>query len=62
MCDRENAFIGRISASMTHEIKTVLAIIRESSGLMRDLLALGKDGALAYHEKFGKLLAPSGNR
>lgn len=57
MCDRENMFIGRISASLTHEIKNVLAIIRESSGLMQDLLALSKDGAFTYHEKFNSILS-----
>lgn len=38
--DRETAFTGRIVAGVSHEFMNVLATIRESSGLMEDLLAL----------------------
>jgi nitrogen-specific signal transduction histidine kinase len=35
-------FIGKIIASFTHEIKNHIAIIKESAGLIGDLLKLGK--------------------
>lgn len=35
---REAAFIGRITAGATHEIRNVLAIVKESAGLIEDLL------------------------
>ncbi len=35
-------FIGKIIASFTHEIKNHLAIIKESAGLMDDMLRIGK--------------------
>jgi signal transduction histidine kinase len=56
MEQHETAFLGRISAGMTHEIKNVLAIIKESSGLMEDLLALSGDGSFPYREKFQQVL------
>jgi signal transduction histidine kinase len=34
-------FFGAVSASISHEIKNVLAIIRERAGLIEDLLELG---------------------
>ena len=33
---RQVAFFGRMTAGITHEMKNVLAIIKESSGLMQD--------------------------
>jgi C4-dicarboxylate-specific signal transduction histidine kinase len=57
MEQHETAFLGRISAGMTHEIKNVLAIIKESSGLMEDLLGLSRDTAFPYREKFQQVLA-----
>jgi len=35
-------FIGKMTASVTHEIKNVLAVIRENAGLMEDLIAMGE--------------------
>jgi signal transduction histidine kinase len=52
----EVAFFGKISAAMTHDIRNVLAIIRESSGLMLDLLDLCDDGSFRYQQKFNSLL------
>lgn len=52
----EVAFFGKISAAMTHDIRNVLAIIRESSGLMGDLLSLIEDGSFKYHQKFHSLV------
>jgi C4-dicarboxylate-specific signal transduction histidine kinase len=41
---REAVFMGRVTASATHELRNVLAIIRESAGLIEDLLSLAEDG------------------
>jgi C4-dicarboxylate-specific signal transduction histidine kinase len=36
--NREAAFIARITASTTHEIRNVLAIVKESAGLIEDMV------------------------
>ena len=48
----ELAFFGKIAAGVTHELKNVLAIIKESNGLMADLLAMLKETPFVYREKF----------
>jgi len=50
--EKELAFFGRITAGVTHEMQNVLAIIRESSGLMDDLLSLSQQANFPYQEKF----------
>jgi C4-dicarboxylate-specific signal transduction histidine kinase len=50
------AFLGKISASMTHEIKNTYAIILESSGLLSDLLTLQQEGPFPHKEKFQRVL------
>lgn len=35
-------FIGKIIASFTHEIKNHIAIVKESAGLMQDMITMGK--------------------
>jgi hypothetical protein len=52
MKNRETAFMGKITAGITHEFKNVLAIIKESSGLMGDLLELCDGDTFAYRDKF----------
>lgn len=37
-------FIGKILAGFTHEIKNHLAIVKESAGLIGDIIKLGKSG------------------
>jgi len=51
----EVAVFGRITAGVTHEMKNVLAIIREASGLIQDLMALNPE-ALPHGEKYQKAL------
>jgi signal transduction histidine kinase len=49
------AFMGKITAGVTHEIKNVLAIIKESAGLLEDLISLSKDN-LPPRDKFLRVL------
>jgi len=54
--DLEMAFVGKIAASMTHEIKNTLAIIQESSGLLSDIISLSQEGSFPHKEKFQRVL------
>ena len=56
MRKEETAFIGKITAAMTHEFMNVLSTIKEASGLMEDLLTLSGETSFPYHEKFSKKL------
>ena len=56
MREQETAFIGKITAGVTHEFMNVLATIRETSGLMEDLLALSRETPFPHREKFEKIL------
>ena len=53
----EAAFMGRMTAGVTHEMKNVLAIIKESAGLIDDLLALTKDRPLPNQERLTRVLS-----
>jgi len=45
--DRGAAFVAQVTAGTTHEIRNVLAIVKESAGLIEDLLyAFNKRGSL----------------
>lgn len=48
--------MGKITAAMTHEIKNVLAIIRESAGLAQDILSVVEDTAFPQKQKFSKIM------
>jgi C4-dicarboxylate-specific signal transduction histidine kinase len=54
---REVAFFGKITAAFTHEMKNVLAIIKESGGLMEDLLALSQNATFPSKDRFVRSLA-----
>ncbi|MCP3941727.1 MAG: hypothetical protein GY710_09640 [Desulfobacteraceae bacterium] len=41
--DDATAFFGQVTASTTHEIQNVLAIIKENAGLMEDILLMNPD-------------------
>jgi signal transduction histidine kinase len=41
---RDLMFFGKVNASISHELKNILAIISETAGLMTDLLALAAKG------------------
>ncbi len=48
---REALFMGRLTAQATHEMQNILATIRETAGLMDDLLAMG-GGQFVHAERF----------
>jgi hypothetical protein len=50
--DREIRFFGRVAAGFTHELKNVLAIVKETAGLMEDLLAMTPEGVFPHQPRF----------
>jgi len=50
------AFFGEITASVTHELQNVLAIIKENSGLMEDILLMGQSSESELGERLHKSL------
>ncbi|MCK5541903.1 MAG: hypothetical protein KAI40_04365 [Desulfobacterales bacterium] len=53
----KTAFFGKVTASVTHEMQNVLAIIKENSGLMEDFLLINQTGDLSdIEEKLGKCI------
>jgi len=56
MNEKEIAFIGKITAGVTHEINNALASIKEISGLMEDLISMSSTDAFPHQEKFLKVL------
>lgn len=49
------AFFGRVSASISHEIKNALAIINENAGLLEDLALLAQQGVPLSSERLQRL-------
>lgn len=47
----EVAFFGRITAAFTHEVKNVLAIVKENAGLMEDFLTLAGSESMPHRER-----------
>jgi signal transduction histidine kinase len=54
--DQETTFIGKITASLSHEFMNALAIIRERSGLIEDLMALDQEEASPFRDKLAQTL------
>jgi len=50
--EKQTAFFGKITAGITHEINNVLAIIKESSGLIEDIANISAVVSDKYQEKF----------
>ena len=42
-CFDKSSFMGSVTASVAHDLQNVLAIIKESSGLMQDILQIHQD-------------------
>lgn len=53
---REALFMGLVTASATHEMQNVLAIIRESAGLMGDLITLGRASDPRHSDKLDRAM------
>jgi signal transduction histidine kinase len=49
--------MGKITANMTHEIRNVLAIIKESAGLMEDVMLLGKGDPLQQADRIKRMIS-----
>ena len=54
---KEIAFMGKVTASLSHEIKNTLAIINESVGLMGDLLGKDAPGDWPPYSRLTNLMA-----
>ncbi|UCE82197.1 MAG: hypothetical protein JSV47_10790 [Deltaproteobacteria bacterium] len=54
---KEIAFMGKVTASLSHEIKNTLAIINESAGLMGDLLRKDASEDWPPYSRLSNLLA-----
>jgi signal transduction histidine kinase len=62
MNEKEIAFIGKITAGVTHEINNALASIKEISGLMEDIISMSSADSFAHKEKFQKVLPKIGEQ
>ena len=49
--EKELEFFGKITAGITHEMKNVLAIIKESAGLMEDIMSLSAEASIPHQDK-----------
>jgi hypothetical protein len=58
MNNREDgaSFFGKVTASTTHELQNVLAIIKENAGLMEDFIQMHADSSPDLLEKFTRCL------
>ncbi len=50
------AFMGKVTAGVTHELKNLLAIIKEYAGLMEDLMGLPACQGIPNRDRFVKAL------
>lgn len=57
MNQQQIAFMGRITAGLSHEINNVLAIIKESAGLMDDILSLSPENVAPHRDRLAKASA-----
>lgn len=53
-------FMGRLTAGATHELRNVLAIVKESAGLVEDLLAAGGPAGYRVPVALGRIEAQVG--
>jgi len=51
------AFVGKVMAGLSHEFKNHLAIIKELSGLIEDLLILEEPGQSTNSERYKKIIS-----
>ena len=53
----ELQYFGKVSASVTHELKNVLAILNENAGLLQDFAAMAEQGQPLDPERIRRLAA-----
>jgi len=53
---KETIFMGKVTAGLAHELKNILAIIKESAGLMGDFLAMSEGRFFPHQERFSRSL------
>ena len=58
----ETQFMGKITASVTHEMQNVFAIIKETAGLMEDLIAISKEDRFPHKERFVRAITNIGTQ
>jgi hypothetical protein len=58
----EARFMGTMAGLVVHDLQNVLAVIKESAGLMTDLMAMSKPGAFKHQDKFQALVALIGEQ
>ncbi|BCO08701.1 hypothetical protein GF1_10770 [Desulfolithobacter dissulfuricans] len=56
------AFFGKITASLSHEMKNALAIINENSGLLEDYMLMAESGMEVDPERLSELAARIGRQ
>jgi len=54
--DDATAFFGKVTASTTHELQNVLAIIKENAGLMEDFIQMGPENLPDLLERITRCL------
>jgi C4-dicarboxylate-specific signal transduction histidine kinase len=62
MESKKAAFMGKITAGVTHEMKNVLAIIKESAGLMEDLITFSKENSIPHQDRLMRALSRIGEQ
>jgi hypothetical protein len=53
----ELSFVGKMTAGFTHEVKNVLAIIKENAGLMEDILSMAQGSSFPKFERLSRAIA-----
>lgn len=55
--NEDAAFVARVTASTTHEIRNVLAIVKESAGLIADMVQVCDESGALTKERFERVVS-----
>ncbi len=55
-------FFGKVTASISHEIRNVLAVLNENAGLLEDFVLMAEKGAPINHERLKTLARSMGKQ
>jgi signal transduction histidine kinase len=61
-CERELAFFGAVTASISHELNNAIAIIEQTAGLLEDLIAAGDSDEDVPKSQLQKIVDRIGNQ